>query len=97
MSCYHHSCTWTDWQKVKETKPPISFCYRCNKPFTHRLNSKFCDYCTEYMARIDFVPVQHPKQKEQFVKWHPPTISTACLPQTKFTELESYNETWTKE
>lgn len=70
MSAYHHACTWTDWQKVKETALPKRACYRCNTFFdVTDASKKFCDYCSEYMVRIDFVPVQHPKQKEEFNKF----------------------------
>jgi len=68
---FNNPYDWTTWvKKTKEIVLPKRACYRCNTFFdVTDASKKFCDYCSEYMVRIDFAPVQHPKQKKEFDHW----------------------------
>lgn len=73
---------WTTWaKKAKETPMPKRACYRCNTFFdVTDASKKFCDYCSEYMMKIDFALIEHPKQKEGFTKFiHHQDKATDCM------------------
>lgn len=78
---------WTTWaKKAKETPMPKRACYRCNTFFdVTDASKKFCDYCSEYMMKIDFAPVEHPKQKEAFSHW-------SGVPFTAFSHLPGHKQ-----
>lgn len=47
---------WTQWTG-KKIILPMRACYRCNKFFeVSDASKKFCDYCSEYMMKVDIVP-----------------------------------------
>lgn len=48
---------WTQWTG-KKVMLHMRACYRCNTFFeVSEPSKKFCDYCSEYMMKNDFIPV----------------------------------------
>lgn len=50
----------------------IEQCYRCNKDMlVFKPGTKFCDLCSEYMMKIDFVPKsQKPQDLKEWEKFY---------------------------